>query len=104
MTRSTPCISSILLLLFTPLLLLALACASGAKNEEISRERAIEIARQHLTFEAQSVEAEQATEQGRPVWRVTFRGQPMSPTRQMSEILIVAIDRKTGEMVTIAMS
>ena len=92
---------SLLLLLLS---LLALACASGAKDQEISRERAIEIARQHLTFEAKSVEAEQATEQGRPVWRVTFRGQEISPAHQIGEVLIVAIDRKNGEMVTIAMT
>lgn len=61
------------------LALLAFACASGTKNEEISRERAIEIARQHLTFEAKSVEAEQTTEQSRPVWRVTFRGREATP-------------------------
>jgi hypothetical protein len=86
------------------LALLALACASGARDEEISRERAIEIARQHLTFEAKSVEAEQATEQGRPVWRVTFRGKEVNPPHSMGEFLTVAIDRKTGELVTIAMA
>jgi uncharacterized membrane protein YkoI len=86
------------------LALLALACATGAKNEEISRERAIEIARQHLTFEAKSVEAEQAAEQGRPVWRVTFRGREANPPDSMGEFLTVDIDRKTGELVSIAMA
>lgn len=83
---------------------LALACASGAKDEEISREKAIEIARQHLTFEAKSVEAEQTTEQGRPVWRVTFRGREANPPHLMGEFLAVTIDRKTGELVTIGMA
>ena len=92
---------TIFFLLFS---LLALACASGARDEEISRERAIELARQHLTFEAKSVEAEQATEQGRPVWRVTFRGREASPPDSMGEFLAVAIDRKTGELVSIAMA
>ena len=92
--------SSIVLLLA----LLALACASGAKDQEISRERAIEIARQHLTFEAKSVEAVQATEQGRPVWRVTFRGQEIGPAHEIGEVLIVDIDRKSGELVTIAIT
>ena len=89
---------------FLLLALIALACASGAKDEEISRERAIEIARQHLTFEAKSAEAEQATEQGRPVWRVTFRGKEPNPPHSMGEFLAVTIDRKTGEMVTVGMS
>lgn len=91
-------------ILFLLLALLALACASGAKDEEISRERAIEIARQHLTFEAKSAEAEQATEQGRPVWRVTFRGKEPNPPHSMGEFLAVTIDRKTGEMVAVGMS
>lgn len=89
---------------FLLLALVALACASGAKDEEISRERAIELARQHLTFEAKSAEAEEATEQGRPVWRVTFRGREANPPDTIGEVLIVAIDRKTGELVTIAMA
>ena len=91
-------------ILFLLLALLALACASGAKDEEISREKAIEIARQHLTFEAKSVDAEQATEQGRPVWRVTFRGKEPNPPHTMGEFLTVTIDRKTGEMVTVGMA
>jgi hypothetical protein len=89
---------------FLLLAFIALACASGAKDEEISRERAIEIARQHLTFEAKSAEAEQSTEQGRPVWRVTFRGKEPNPPHSMGEFLAVTIDRKTGEMVTVGMS
>ena len=91
-------------ILFLLLALLAFACASGAKDEEISREKAIEIARQHLTFEAKSVDAEQATEQGRPVWRVTFRGKEPNPPHTMGEFLTVTIDRKTGEMVTVGMA
>lgn len=91
-------------ILFLLLTLLALACTSSVKDEEISREKAIEIARQHLTFEAKSVEAEHATEQGRPVWRVTFRGREPNPPHLMGEFLAVTIDRKTGEMVTVGMS
>ena len=94
-----------LLVLSTLLALSVLAaCASGSSGEEISQERAIELARQHLTFEAKNVEAEKGTENGRPVWRITFRGQEISPARQMGEVQIVTIDRKTGEMVTLGMS
>lgn len=79
------------------------SCSSLSTGEEISKERAIEIARQHLTFEAAKVEAVKTTDQGRPVWEVTFRGAEPSQVH-MGEILIVNIDRKTGEMVSIAMS
>jgi hypothetical protein len=85
------------------LLLSCAACARQAAGGEISRERAIEIARQHLDFEAKSVEAVRATDQDRPVWQVTFRGESPSQVH-MGEFLVVNIDRKTGELVSIGMS
>jgi predicted small secreted protein len=93
-----------LLAVLAALMMLA-ACASRSGGEEISQERAIELAREHLTFEARKVEAVKATDQGRPVWQVTFRGAEPNPSLGfMGEVLIVSIDRKTGEMVSIAMS
>jgi hypothetical protein len=80
------------------------ACASNSSGEEISREQAIEIARQHVTFEPRSIEAEKATDEGRPVWRVTFRGEPLGPTHPMGELQIIFVDRKTGEVVSLAMT
>jgi hypothetical protein len=91
-----------LVLLVLPLLTLA-ACASRTAGEEITRKRAIEIARQHLEFEARSTEAEKVTDAGRPVWRVTFKGRPPEEGG-VGEVLVVNIDRKTGEMVSIGMS
>lgn len=88
--------------LLASLILLA-ACASQGGGEEISKERAIELARPHLTFAARSVEAEKVTDQGRPVWRVTFRGESPGQGR-MGEFLTVSIDRRTGEMVSLGMS
>ena len=99
MTKKT---TAVLLAAFAVLMMLA-ACVSRGGSEEISRERAIELAREHLTFEARKVEAVEATDQGRPVWKVTFRGVEHSQDH-MGEILIVNIDRKTGQMVSIAMS
>lgn len=94
-----------LVLFILPLLALLIltACASGSSGEEISQERAIEIAREHLQFEPRSTEAEKTTDQGRAVWQVTFRGRPPEEGG-IGEVLIVSIDRKTGEMVSIAMS
>jgi hypothetical protein len=94
-----------LALLVLPLLaLLTLAaCASRTAGGEISEERAIEIARQHLQFEARTTEAERMTDQGRAIWRITFKGR-LPGEGGIGEVLIVDIDRKTGEMVSIAMS
>jgi predicted small secreted protein len=94
--------TAVLLAALAVLMMLA-ACASRGGGEEISQERAIELARKHLTFEAKKVEAVQTTDQKRPVWKVTFRGAEPGPDH-MGEVLIVNIDRKTGEMVSIAMS
>lgn len=80
------------------------ACASprGA-GEEISEERAVELARQHVQFEPGKVEAVKDSEEGRPVWRVTFYGEGVSATHP-GEVMIVVLDRKTGELVSLGMS
>lgn len=72
--------------------------------KEISRERAVEIARSHVKFQPKSLSAEKATENGRPVWRVTFRGEPAGQGGVMGEVMIVSLDRFTGEVVSIAQS
>ena len=99
-------ISSGALLLAALVTILLHACAAAPRDaeDEISRERAIEVARGHLEFEAQAVEAEKVTDEGRPVWRVTFRGEPIGPGHPMGEVLIVLVDRRTGEVVSLAMS
>jgi predicted small lipoprotein YifL len=77
---------------------------SNSSQREISRERAIEIARSHVKFQPKSINAEKATENGRSVWRVTFRGEPVGQVSVMGEIMIISIDRFTGEIVSIAQS
>lgn len=96
--------------------LLAAGCAAGppaaeqdggtADDGEISRERAIEIARRHadLDFEVREVTAERVVEQGRDVWRVTFRGDPPGPGHPLGYLQVVTVDRRTGELVSLAMS
>jgi hypothetical protein len=96
--------------------LLAAGCAAGppaaeqdgatATDAEISSQRAIEIARRHadLDFEVREVTAERAVEQGRDVWRVTFRGDPPGPGHPLGHIEVVSVDRRTGELVSLAMS
>jgi hypothetical protein len=77
---------------------------SRSPKSEISRERAIEIGRTHVKFQPKSITAEKTTDSGRPVWRVTFRGEPVSQVHPMGEVFIVIVDRKTGEIVSVAQS
>lgn len=82
---------------------LASACP-GPSATEISRERAIEIARAHISFEPDSVEAERTSADSRAVWRVTFRGRLPGQPPLLFETVIVDVDRQTGEVVSLARS
>src|SRR6266705_2566326 len=77
---------------------------SGSPKNEISRKRAIEIGRAQVKFQPKSIKAERTRDNGRPVWRVTFRGEPVSKIHPMGEVFIVIVDRKTGEIVSVAQS
>lgn len=77
------------------------ACAADP-GEEIGRERAIELARPHVDFEPETVEAEKAVEDGRPVWRVTFRGK--AGPHPMGGYMEVLIDRRSGQVLGLAKS
>jgi len=76
-----------------------------ATPTEISRDRAIDIARQEARVTAaDSVEAVQATSEGRSVWRVTFkRRQPDAPPG-LFETHIIEIDVRTGKIVSVSIS
>ena len=79
------------------------ACAAQSSGQEISKERAIEIARQQIDFEPGKVEAVQETDQGRPVWRVTFFAKGVDAAHP-GHVSVFWIDRKTGEIVSLGMS
>ena len=86
------------------LLALLAACAAQSGGQEISEERAIEIARQQIDFEPGKVEAVQETDdEGRPVWRVTFYGKGVDAAHP-GHVSIFWIDRETGEIVSLGMS
>jgi len=89
---------------FLLVLAVPVACHPPNFRAEISRERAIEIARPHVSFPVKSVEAEKTVVHGRPVWRVTFGGEPVSRVHLMGEVVVVEVDRETGEIVSLAMS
>ena len=60
-------------ILVAPLALLALTCPAGPVESEITRDQAIDIARQEVSFEPESTEAVLTTSDDREVWRVTFQ-------------------------------
>ena len=76
----------------------------SGRAAEITREQAIEIVRPQVKFEARSIEAVAEEDDGRPVWRVTFRGRPPGPEHAMGEFQEFMVDRRTGEIVSLAMS
>lgn len=82
-------------------LALALAC-TGPSEAEITRDRAIEIARQQIAFQPDSTEAERTASNGRPVWRVTFHGRLPGQPPGLFETAIVDVDRSNGKIVSIA--
>jgi len=69
------------------------ACASRNAGQEISRERAIEIARQQIDFEPGNIEAVKETDQGRPVWKVTFYGKGVDAAHP-GQVSFFLLDRK----------
>lgn len=79
------------------------ACASQNGGQEISRERAIEIARQQIDFEPGKVEAVKETDEGRPVWKVTFYAKGVDAAHP-GQVSFFLVDRKTGEIVSLGMS
>jgi hypothetical protein len=75
---------------------------SGAP--EITRERAVDIARSQVTFTPSSVEAVKASAAGHRVWRVTIRGRLPGQPPELFETRIFEIDRITGAIVSVARS
>ena len=80
----------------------AAACPGRSVEGEISRARAIEIARAQISFQPDSIDAKSESVNGRPVWQVTLRGRLPGQPPGLFETAIVAIDRRTGEIVTIS--
>ena len=85
---------------FVSTVLILGACA-GRESAEISRERAVEIARSNVAFQVTSVDAVKASAKGRPIWRVTVRGLPGQPPL-LFETSVFEIDRRTGQIVAVA--
>jgi len=83
--------------------LLADACARPLAGE-ITRDRAMDIARSQITLQASSVEAVKASARGRPIWRVTIRGRLPGQPPELFETRVVEIDRVNGAIISVARS
>ena len=71
---------------------------------EITRDRAVEIARSQVMFAPSSVEVIKASAAGHRVWRVTIRGRLPGQPAELFETRIFEIDRATGAIVSVARS
>lgn len=71
-------------------------------ESQVTREQAIEIARQEVSFEPESTEAVLTTSDEREVWRVTFRGRLPGQPPGLFETMVVEVDANSGEVVSIA--
>ena len=83
---------------------LAAACIRPALAQEITRERAVEVARDHTSFQPSSIDASRTTASGRGIWRITLRGRLPGQPPLLFETIIVDIDRRSGEVVSVARS
>ena len=78
------------------------ACAHSGTAPELSRERAIEIARQQVSFDPSTIEARKGTSGSTPIWRITLRGRLPGQPPMLFETRVVEIDRRTGAVVSMA--
>jgi hypothetical protein len=94
------------------LLVAVLAAVSGCSSTAptsptfptgIGRERAIDIARQQVTFTPTSIDVATDTVQGHATWAVTFRASDGSHGG-LGQFTKVWVDQTTGEIVSLARS
>lgn len=96
-------VSRLAIICLCPLAFIAATCPAAPAVSEITREQAIEIARHEVPFEPDSVQADRATrDDGRPTWRVTFRGRLPGQPPGLFETMVVEVDAQTGDIVSLA--
>ena len=79
-----------------------LAACAHRPTTEISREHAIEIARREISFQPDSVDAVRAMSGAAPAWRVTLRGRLPNQPPGLFETVVVEIDRRNGDVLSVA--
>jgi len=83
-------------------LVLALSCASAPASHEITRDRAIAIARAQVRWSPFESVAVKTASSGKRVWRVTLKGRLPDQPPLLFETAVVEIDAVTGTIVSIA--
>jgi hypothetical protein len=73
---------------------------SQPARKEISRERAIKIARERSDFKPKSVKAVRMIEDNHKIWRVTIHGEPFGKLRPIGGTMMVSVDRLTGKILS----
>ena len=80
-------------------------CSPTSPSSQITRDRAIDLARQTVRFEPTNITATLDTVRGHPVWVVTLtRGDRSHGLGLFEEFAEISVDRKTGEIVRLAIS
>ena len=83
-------------------LALAWSCASGPTARDITRDRAITIARGQVRWQPFESVAVKAAASGRRIWRVTLKGRLPDQPPLLFETAIVEIDAITGAILSVA--
>lgn len=82
--------------------LLTAGCASAARPAEVTRERAIEIARAQVRWTPFESAAAKARTSGRSVWRVTLKGRLPGQPPELFETAVVEVDAVSGAVVSLS--
>ena len=85
-----------------PLAFVAVTCPGGPIDSQLTRDQAIAVARQEVSFEPETVEAELSTSDTGAVWRVTFRGRLPGQPPGLFETMIVEVDAGSGKVASIS--
>jgi hypothetical protein len=83
-------------------ILLMMACAHQPRTTEVTRDRAIAIAKAQVRFEPFEVNARRTRTNGRQVWRVVLKGRLPGQPPMLFETAIVEVDAVTGMLVSVA--
>jgi hypothetical protein len=82
--------------------LLIIACAHPPRTTEITRDRAIALAKAQVKFEPFDVKAQRTRTNGRAIWRVELKGRLPGQPPMLFETAIVEIDAVSGAVVSVA--
>jgi hypothetical protein len=80
---------------------LSSGCAHARPAKEITRERAIAIARTQVRFEPFDASARRVVTNQRAVWRVVMKGRLPGQPPMLFETAVVEIDAATGAVVSL---